>query len=305
MRRTADRRRPPGLRARPRPAAYGEQPRSRLHDGARRPRRPRLRVLEEPVGRPRRRGARPRRPSSAGCSPCASCWRPWPTTTAGSRWRSRPSTPPGTAAWSSGGWSSCCATSAGTSADSPVRVMSFSWTALQRVQRLAPEVPLVMLIEKAHHWPMLRRVIGPDWIVGPGITELRDHPGFGKRLVKSGRDIHVWTVNTDQRPRALPRAGGEGDHHRPAGVHAGAARRIASAVMGKRSRTKARDHVTPAGEVGPAPAVPVRLGAPLQGVPRLGRRPSGRLRQPAVRGPAGRVRRRGACASWCRPRPRR
>ena len=39
--------------------------------------------------------------------------------------------------------------------------MSFSYTALQRVQRLAPDVPLVMLIEKAHHWPMLRRVIGP------------------------------------------------------------------------------------------------------------------------------------------------
>ncbi len=53
-----------------------------------------------------------------------------------------------------------------------------------------------MLIEKAHHWPMLRRVIGDDWSVGPGITELRDHPGLAKRLVASGRDIHVWTVNT-------------------------------------------------------------------------------------------------------------
>jgi glycerophosphoryl diester phosphodiesterase len=74
--------------------------------------------------------------------------------------------------------------------------MSFSFTALQRVQRLAPDVPLVMLIDKAHHWPMLRRVIGPEWIVGPGIGELRDHPGLGQRLVKSGRDIHVWTVNT-------------------------------------------------------------------------------------------------------------
>ena len=78
----------------------------------------------------------------------------------------------------------------------PARVMSFSFTALQRVQRLAPDVPLVMLIDKAHHWPMLRRVMGPEWIVGPGIRELRDHPGLGQRLVRSGRDIHVWTVNT-------------------------------------------------------------------------------------------------------------
>jgi glycerophosphoryl diester phosphodiesterase len=78
----------------------------------------------------------------------------------------------------------------------PVRVMSFSYTALQRMQRLAPDVPVVMLVEKAHHWPMLRRVIGDHWIVGPGITELRDHPGFARRIGKSGRAIHVWTVNT-------------------------------------------------------------------------------------------------------------
>ena len=81
---------------------------------------------------------------------------------------------------------------------SPVRVMSFSFTALQRVSRLAPDLPLVMLIEKAHHWPMLRRVIDDDWIVGPGIVELRDHPGLGRRLVESKRRIHVWTVNTQE-----------------------------------------------------------------------------------------------------------
>ena len=83
-------------------------------------------------------------------------------------------------------------------ADSPVRVMSFSWTALQRVQRLAPALRLVMLIEKAHHWPMLRRAIGEDWIVGPGIEELHEHPRFAQSLVDSGREIHVWTVNTDR-----------------------------------------------------------------------------------------------------------
>ncbi len=79
---------------------------------------------------------------------------------------------------------------------SPARVMSFSYTALQRVRRLAPAVPVVMLVEKAHHWPMLRRVVGEDWIVGPGIEELQDHPGLRRRLADGGRDIHVWTVNT-------------------------------------------------------------------------------------------------------------
>jgi glycerophosphoryl diester phosphodiesterase len=83
-------------------------------------------------------------------------------------------------------------------AGSPVRVMSFSWAALQRVQRLAPEVPVVMLIEKAHHWPMLRQVIGEDWMVGPGIRDLHEHRKLRKHLLKSGRDIHVWVVNTDR-----------------------------------------------------------------------------------------------------------
>jgi glycerophosphoryl diester phosphodiesterase len=92
-------------------------------------------------------------------------------------------------------------------AGTPVRVMSFSYTALQRVQRLAPSVPVVMLVEKAHHWPMLKQVIGEDWIVGPGIGELRDHPKFGRRLAKSGHDVHVWTVNTAEDLRLCQQLG--------------------------------------------------------------------------------------------------
>jgi glycerophosphoryl diester phosphodiesterase len=79
--------------------------------------------------------------------------------------------------------------------DAPVRVMSFSYTALQRVERLAPDLQLVQLIERARNWAMLSRVMGPDWIVGPGIAELRDHPKLGRRIVASGRELHVWTVN--------------------------------------------------------------------------------------------------------------
>lgn len=79
---------------------------------------------------------------------------------------------------------------------SPVRVMSFSFTALQRVEKLAPDVRLVQLVEHTASWAMLRRVIGKDWIVGPGIDELREHPRFAKRIARSGHDVHVWTVNT-------------------------------------------------------------------------------------------------------------
>lgn len=78
---------------------------------------------------------------------------------------------------------------------SPVRVMSFSYTALQRVERLAPDLRLVQLIEHARSWAMLSHVIGPDWIVGPGIEVLNDHPKLAGKIAKAGHEIHVWTVN--------------------------------------------------------------------------------------------------------------
>lgn len=83
-------------------------------------------------------------------------------------------------------------------AGSPVRVMSFSTVALARVERLAPEVRLVQLVDHAPLWPMTRARIGKDWIVGPGIAELREHPKLGPRITKAGHDIHVWTVNTEE-----------------------------------------------------------------------------------------------------------
>ncbi|CAN5422576.1 glycerophosphodiester phosphodiesterase [soil metagenome] len=82
-------------------------------------------------------------------------------------------------------------------AGSPVRVMSFSFTALQRVERAAPDVQLVQLIDKPQYWPMLRRVIGDDWLVGPGIAMLREHRKLGERIGRAGHEMHVWTVNTE------------------------------------------------------------------------------------------------------------
>lgn len=83
-------------------------------------------------------------------------------------------------------------------AGSPVRVMSFSFTALQRIERLARGVQIVQLIDRAGYWSMLRRVVGEDWIIGPGITELREHRKLGRRIARSGHEMHVWTVNTPE-----------------------------------------------------------------------------------------------------------
>jgi glycerophosphoryl diester phosphodiesterase len=82
-------------------------------------------------------------------------------------------------------------------ADSPVRVMSFSYVALERMQRLAPDLRLVMLIDKARHWPVLKPVVEDDWILGPGIDALTKHPRFAAKMAENRRDLHVWTVNTE------------------------------------------------------------------------------------------------------------
>ena len=79
----------------------------------------------------------------------------------------------------------------------PARVMSFSFSALQRMERLAPGVRLVQLIDKPAYWPVLSRVVGGDWVLGPGIELLVDHPRLADRIARSGHDVHVWTVNTE------------------------------------------------------------------------------------------------------------
>jgi len=82
-------------------------------------------------------------------------------------------------------------------AGAPVRVMSFSFTALQRMERLVPEVQLVQLVERARNWPMLSRAMGEDWILGPGAVMLREHPRLMHRIRASGRELHVWVVNSE------------------------------------------------------------------------------------------------------------
>jgi glycerophosphoryl diester phosphodiesterase len=80
--------------------------------------------------------------------------------------------------------------------DAPVRVMSFSGVALTRVQRLAPMLDVVLLIEGKVSWQVTKAMLRPGWIAGPGIDELRDRPRLGPRLQRTGHPMHVWTVNT-------------------------------------------------------------------------------------------------------------
>ena len=82
--------------------------------------------------------------------------------------------------------------------DSPARVMSFSWVALRRVRRLAPFLELVMLVDNRAQWYRARPFVDNDWIVGPGIEMVREHPDTLLKLRESGRRVHCWVVNTEE-----------------------------------------------------------------------------------------------------------
>ncbi|MEO5653612.1 MAG: glycerophosphodiester phosphodiesterase family protein [Marmoricola sp.] len=80
--------------------------------------------------------------------------------------------------------------------DSPARVMSFSWVALRRIQRIAPDLELVLLIDSPQQWYRSRPFAEKDWIAGPGIEVLREHPDFIRRIARTGTRLHCWTANT-------------------------------------------------------------------------------------------------------------
>ncbi|MFF4446862.1 glycerophosphodiester phosphodiesterase [Streptomyces sp. NPDC001502] len=75
-----------------------------------------------------------------------------------------------------------------------VEVMSFSRGALIRLNRLAPGLPAVYLIERR------LRPLRPPFAghAGPGIDLVREDPGLVARLKAKGLSVRVWTVDEPQ-----------------------------------------------------------------------------------------------------------
>ncbi|MFC5998776.1 glycerophosphodiester phosphodiesterase family protein [Quadrisphaera sp. GCM10027208] len=92
---------------------------------------------------------------------------------------------------------------------SPVRVMSFSTLALQRVRALSPTLPLVQLLD---HVPVrmrdgrLPRGVGT---AGISVELLRRDPRLVDALGRRGHPVHVWTVDEPDDVRRCLAAGVE------------------------------------------------------------------------------------------------
>ena len=91
--------------------------------------------------------------------------------------------------------------------EAQVTVMSFSNIALRRVRRLAPDVPLVFLMDRVpvpYRSGLLPRGVR---IAGPGLDIVKQHPHYVERVHEAGSRVFVWTVDEPADVELLREAG--------------------------------------------------------------------------------------------------
>jgi len=72
-------------------------------------------------------------------------------------------------------------------------VMSFSWSAIEKVKRLDPKIATTFLMNQRTLWPQVRFSSAPS--IGPGINEVRANPELISKIKKQGKSVSVWTVD--------------------------------------------------------------------------------------------------------------
>lgn len=78
---------------------------------------------------------------------------------------------------------------------SQVRMMSFSRMAVLRMQKLAPAIPTVFLMDRIW-WPYRDGSLPPGvFAAGPSIEVVRQNPEYVTRVHAAGGQVHVWTVD--------------------------------------------------------------------------------------------------------------
>lgn len=75
----------------------------------------------------------------------------------------------------------------------PVSIMSFSWNAIEKVSRLAPEFHTTFLMSSKMVWPQVR--FSSSTAIGPGIHLVRNQPLLISKIRGLGKEISVWTVD--------------------------------------------------------------------------------------------------------------
>jgi glycerophosphoryl diester phosphodiesterase len=74
-----------------------------------------------------------------------------------------------------------------------VSLMSFSWSAIEKVHRTAPEIHTTFLASYRTLWSQIR--FSSADAIGPGINEVRNHPELITKIRNLGKEVSVWTVD--------------------------------------------------------------------------------------------------------------
>lgn len=75
-------------------------------------------------------------------------------------------------------------------------VMSFSWSAIEKVKRLNPKIATTYLMSTKTLWQQVR--FSSASAIGPGIDEVRNNPGLVGKIKGLGKSVSVWTVDCDE-----------------------------------------------------------------------------------------------------------
>lgn len=74
-----------------------------------------------------------------------------------------------------------------------VSLMSFSWSAVEKIKRLDNSIKTTFLINNRTLWPQVR--FSSASTIGPGIELLRSNPEIISKIKKLDKSVSVWTVD--------------------------------------------------------------------------------------------------------------
>ena len=75
-------------------------------------------------------------------------------------------------------------------------VMSFSWSAIEKVKRLDSSIPTTFLTHTKTPFLLARLSSAPA--IGPGIDQVRARPELISKIKKLGKSVSVWTVDRSE-----------------------------------------------------------------------------------------------------------
>ncbi len=74
-----------------------------------------------------------------------------------------------------------------------VSILSFSWSAIEKIKRIDPTIHTTLLMNHNTLWPQVR--FSSARAIAPGINEVRHRPELVGKIRSLGKEVSLWTVD--------------------------------------------------------------------------------------------------------------